>query len=191
MTVYDWKSKLWHPFRKIPNIKVQTFCVQCEESRKSIFARVLDFSDCLRNNSVKWPSHAKCRISPMTWTVSLLYTCRSLKWKRPVFDYLYELICWKKCDEDARNVTCPTPLTQITKSKDMLVRVTMMNPMQRKGRKNIMKNTFWNIVACEPFCSIWKTSVLRKSTSKFQHLISWPFFWGWQPNSVFDMTFFI
>ena len=41
----------------------------------------------------------------------------------------------KKYGEDARDVTCPWPLTQITKSKDMLVRVTMTNPMQRKGRR--------------------------------------------------------
>ena len=40
----------------------------------------------------------------------------------------------KTCDEDARDVTCPKPLTQITKSKTLLVCVTMMNPIQRKGR---------------------------------------------------------
>ena len=41
----------------------------------------------------------------------------------------------EKCDEDARDVTCPKPLTQITESKDMLVRVTITNPIQRKGRR--------------------------------------------------------
>ena len=32
------------------HFEVQTFCVHCEESWKSIFAQVPNFSDCLRNN---------------------------------------------------------------------------------------------------------------------------------------------
>ena len=48
------------------------------------------------------------------------------------------------CDEDARDVTCPKPLTQITKS-NIIVGVRDNDEPNTKKTKRNMKNTVWNI----------------------------------------------
>ena len=70
----------------------------------------------------------------MPWTVSLLYlpVCRMSA--HGIWLFVRTNIR-KRCDEDARDVTSPKPLMQITESKDMLVCLTMTSPMQRKGRR--------------------------------------------------------
>ena len=50
----------------------------------------------------------------------------------------------KTCDEDARDVTCPKPLTQITKS-NIIVGVRDNDEPNTKKTKRNMKNTVWNI----------------------------------------------
>ena len=100
---------LGYLFRIIPhisNFEVQLFAFSPRNPGR-VFLPEFPTSDCLRNNYVKWPNHAQCRISQ--WHGQFhLYTCRFLKWTGLIFEQTYYI--QKMCDEDARNVTCPNPL---------------------------------------------------------------------------------
>ena len=72
---------LGHLFRIIPhisNFEVQLFAFSARNPGRVSLSE-FPTSDCLRNNSVKWPNHAQCRISQ--WPGQFpFYICRSLKW---------------------------------------------------------------------------------------------------------------
>ena len=131
---YMTENPSYDKFRKIPNIsRYKHFAFSARNpGRVSLpeFPTSATFYVTILSKSKSCPMSNQS----MTWTVSLFYlpVCQM---SAPGIWLFVRTNIPKKYDEDARDVTCPKPLTQITKSKDMLVHMTMTNPMQRKGRR--------------------------------------------------------
>ena len=98
---------------------------------------VPDFSDCLRNNSDKWPSHAQWRMSQ--WPGQFhYYTYRCVKWTRLVFDYLYEHIFYGKCATRMRATShARSRWRRYRNKKALLVFATMMTKYKEKEEENM------------------------------------------------------
>ena len=106
---YDWKSKLWHLFRKIPNISKYKKIAFIVRNPGNVFLPEFPTSAIVY---VKFSQMIKsCPMSnhSMTWTDSLLYlpVCQM---KAPgIWLFVRTYILRKTCDEDARDITCPKP----------------------------------------------------------------------------------
>ena len=109
VTVYDWKSKLGNLFRKIPNIsKYKHFAFSSMNPGK------VSLREFPNSPIVEITILSNDQVVPDAESVNDLDRfIITPAW------YLYEHIR-KHCDEDARDVTCPKPLTTKPKSKDIL-----------------------------------------------------------------------
>ena len=103
-------------------------------ARKSIFARVPDFSDCLLINSVKWPNHAQCRISQ--WPGQFHYLPADLSNERASW-YLYEHIYGKSATRMRATSHARSRWRRQWNQKTLLVRLTMMTKCKEKGEVNM------------------------------------------------------
>ena len=148
MTLCDWKSKLWHLFRKIPNISnyKHSALIVRNPGRVSLpeFPTSAAVYVTILSNDQVMPNVKSVKdLDSFTIIPTGLSNERASYFD--YFNFVRTYILRKTCDEDARDVTCPKPLTQITKSNIVGVRDNY-EPNTKKTKRN-MKNTVWNYIA--------------------------------------------